>query len=156
MIRKGMVFLALLAIGAAPKAAPIAMKSIGWGLTIHDWQIAPDGTITATFRDPATTVPLPAKMITRRSAPDPARYRRIAALVRPVLDMSGQNVPCTLGITDQNTYAIRQGDRPAVEIYDGCREPAAQAIAATIVKADMQITAWIGNAPILDERPSRP
>jgi hypothetical protein len=152
MMRKAMIVLALLAIGAAPAPVPLGLTASSWGKPLGEWEIQPDGSILYTAAksgDPA--VPDHDILVTRQAGPDPTRYLRIVELLAPGRDWLGRGLPCKDRMSDM-PYGVVHWGKETLAFDSGCRDTETAAVVESFHQADDLMEQWMRDAPIIATR----
>ncbi len=145
---------AALGLGAAsaPAPEPISMTADGFSSAPSRWRIDPDGSITDIRAAPSSLPTMPWTLVTRRTAPMPDRYRRIAALLKPVRAWVGRQLPCTQYVTDGSIGTVRWWSKAALNYYSGCGDAGNHAVVEQLFAASALIGGWVATAPVVERR----
>ncbi|WP_188053164.1 hypothetical protein [Sphingosinithalassobacter sp. CS137] len=170
MMRSAVVLIAVALAACSPMAGPgtaptadlpdaIHLTVKSWGVNLHDWRIAADGTGTYTYADTTgETSFMQADQVTKRVSITPAGYARIAAALEPAAPyVRGEPLACAHRITDMPYGTVTFEDDGSESSFDyniGCQSEAAAQVYDAIAAARDEVAAMTASMPEASRAPS--
>lgn len=129
-----------------------------WGVPLHDWRIAADGSGSYTYAEHKEgRSDFEAPLVTKHLAGTPADFARIAALLADAERYArGETLQCRREITDMpyGDISWQRGGETATLRYDlGCRGADAEPVYTALGAAQDAVAALAADAPVVARRP---